>query len=71
MDLYGLLPKLKAELHRNHPDLADIYSDAEMIGMLEESREWCPPNCADDEHCHVEHAAKIARRVAEEQELIG
>ena len=71
MDANGLLPKLKAELAKNAPALVPIFTDAELVGMIEEAREWCPPDCADEVHCHVEHAAKIAERVAEEQGLIA
>lgn len=41
MAAIDLLVKLKLRLETEQPLLVEIFTDDELLGMIDESREWC------------------------------
>jgi hypothetical protein len=62
-----LLTKLKSSIAADYPEISAVFTDIELLGMLDESREWCAPDCTDEKH--VKCAIRTALLVAEEQGL--
>lgn len=67
MSLESELSGLKAALTTEHPNLAGVFTDEELTGMLWESHNEICPGCSVEDH--IKTALLYARRVAEEQEL--
>ena len=62
-----LLTKLKAAIAAEHPEISAVFTDTQLLGMLDESREWRAPDCTDEKH--VKSAIRTALLVTAEQEL--